>query len=140
MKKFAFVVGIVLTAAALVAAGYWLGFGARFMRDAYSVTVLDKTLTEASFTAVVLHDLDRGHIDDARTFLRTQLDGDIITIYAFNDYSDVRNRKMVTNLLARISSFRAEYPSVYTNHVSGDWAEIDAKIASILEQAKKQAR
>jgi hypothetical protein len=138
MKKFAFIFGVVLLAAILVAAGYWLGFGARFMRDAFSSTVLDRTLTEASFEAVVLHDLDLGQIDNARSFLRTELDGDIITIWSFGDYSDARDRKMVTNLFAKIATYRAEYPAIYTNHPSGDWANIDGKIASILQQAKQQ--
>jgi hypothetical protein len=43
---------------------------------------------------------------------------------------------MATNLLVRIATYRAEYPLIYTNR-SGDEADIDAKIASILEDAKK---
>jgi len=138
MKRFAFIFGIILIAAILVAAGFWLGFGQRFMRDAYSVTALDKSLTDASTHAMLLHELDSGHIDDARSLLRSELDSDIITIWAFGDYSDARSRKMATNVLARIAAFRAEYPSIYTNRTSGDWAQIDTKIAAILEQARKE--
>jgi len=137
MKKFAFIFGIVLVAAILVAAGVWIGFSMRFMRDAYSVTALDKALTDASFRARILHDLDSGQIDGARRLLRSQLDSDITTIWAFGDYSDDRHRKMATNILARIAAFRAEYPTAYTNRTSGDEAQIDAMIASILEEARK---
>jgi hypothetical protein len=138
MKKFAFILGIVLLAAILVGAGVWIGFAQRFMTEAYSVTALEKSLTDASIKAMILHDLDSGQIDKARSMLRSQLDSDIITIWAFGDYSDARSRKMATNVLARIAAFRAEYSSIYTNRTSGDEAEIDAKIASILEQASKQ--
>jgi len=137
MKKLAFILGIVLIAAVLVAAGFWLGFAQRFMRDAYSVTVLDKSLSDASMSAMILHDLDSGQVDRARSLLRSQLDTDIVSIWAFGDYSDARTRKMATNVLARIAAFRAEYSSIYTNR-TGDAAEIDAKIASILEQARNE--
>jgi hypothetical protein len=137
MKKFAFIFGIVIIAALLVGGGYWLGFGQRFMTEAYSVTAMDKALTEASARATILHELDSGQVEEARSFLRAELDGDILTIWSLGDYSDSRSRKMATNLLTRIAAFRAEYPAIYTNRASGDWAQIDVKIAEILAQAKK---
>lgn len=135
MKRFASILGIVLVAALLAAAGFWLGSLNRFMTRAYSTTALDKALTDASIRALILHDLDSGQIDKARRMLRSQLDSDIITIWAFGDYSDDRSRKLATNVLARIAAFRAEHSAIYTNRTSGAEAEIDAKIASILEQA-----
>ena len=137
MKKFAFIFGIVLIAAMLVVVGYWLGSAHGFMRDLHSSTVLDKALTDASFQARILHHLDSGRIDDARGLLRTRLDGDITTIWVFDDYTDARSRKMATNVLAGIAAFRAEFPSLYTNRTSGDEAQIDAMIGSILEEARK---
>jgi hypothetical protein len=137
MKKFAFIFGIVIVAAILVAAGYWLGFVQRFMTDAYSVTVLDKSLTDAAIRARTLRALDLGNIEEARSLLRSGLDGDIVTIWSIGDYSDTRSRKMATNVLAGIAAFRAEYPSNYTYRTTGDWAQIDAKIVAILEQARK---
>ena len=98
---------------------------------------MDKALTDASIRARILHHLDSGHVDDARRLLRSRLDSDIITIWAFADYSDARSRKMATNILARIAAFRAEFPSGYTNRLSDDEAQIDSMIASILEQARK---
>jgi hypothetical protein len=138
MKKFAFIFGVVVLAAILAGVGYWIGFQQRFMRDAFSSTVLDKTLIDASLREIVLHDLDSGQIDRARSFLRSRLDSDIVAVWAFNDYSDARTAKIATNLLARIAADRTEYPAIYTNRLSGDWAEIDKKIASILKQARQQ--
>lgn len=137
MKRFAFIFGIVLVAAILITAGVWGGFSLRFLRDTYSVTALDKALTDASIRARILHDLDSGRVDDARRLLCSQLNGDITTIWALGDYSDDRHRKLATNILARIASFRAEHPALYTNRTSGDEAQIDAMIASILEEARK---
>jgi len=44
---------------------------------------------------------------------------------------------LATNILAGIAAFRAENPTNDTYRTSRDMAEIDAKIASILEQARK---
>ena len=140
MKRFAFIFGIALVAAILVGVGVWIGLAHCLMWEAYNVTVLDKSLTDASITARILHDLDSGQIDKARSLLRSQLEADIVTIWALGDYSDARSRKLTTNVLARIAAFRAEYPAIYTNRTSGDEAQIDAKVTSILEQARKGSR
>jgi hypothetical protein len=137
MKKFAFILGIVLMAALLVGAGFWLGFGQRSMTEAYSVTALEKSLTEAGIKAMILHNLDSGQVERARGLLRSQLDADIVAIWALGDYSDPRSRKLATNVLARIAAYRSESVSLYTNRTTAVEAEIDAIIASILEQSRK---
>lgn len=135
MKRFAFIFGIVLIAAVLVAAGFWLGRSRNIMAGAWSVTALDNAITHASIREAVLQDLDAGHVDQARSLLRTLLDGDIIEILVTRDYADARNRETATDILTRIAVERTKYPAYYTNRA--DEAYIDAKIASILEQAKK---
>ena len=137
MKKLALILGTVLIGAILVVAGFWLGYSQRFLAGAYSVTAMDRALTEAALRARILHDLDRGDVESARRLLRSGLDSEVVTIWAFGDYSDARTRKMATNVLAGIAAFRAEYPSNYTSRATQDAAEIDARIAEILEQAKK---
>jgi hypothetical protein len=82
MKKFAFIFGILLVGAILVATGYWLGFGQRFVTDAYSVSVVDQSLANASAHAMLLHELDSGHTNSVRNLLRIELDGDILTIWS----------------------------------------------------------
>ena len=104
MKKFAFIFGVVLVAAILVAAGFWLGLQKRLMKEAYYTTVLEKSLVNAGINARILRDLDSGQVDRARRLLRTQLDSDIITVWAFGDYSDARSRKLATNVLAGIAA------------------------------------
>jgi hypothetical protein len=58
-------------------------------------------------------------------------------VRAFDDYTDARSRKFATNVLAGIAAFRAQFPAVYTNRASGDMEAVDAKIAWILEEARK---
>lgn len=131
MKKFAYVFGLVLLTAVLVAAGYWLGFAQRFMTDAYSITVIDKSLTDATVKALILHHLDSGKIDDARHLLQSELDADIITVDSLLDYSDARNKDLAGKIFARIAAYRAQYPSNYVGQIP----KVDAKVDSILKQA-----
>jgi hypothetical protein len=131
MKKFAFIFGIVLVAALLVGAGYRLGFGQRFIIDAYSSTVIDKSLTDATVKVLVLHNLDAGKIDDARHLLQSNLDADILLVDSFADYSDARSRDLAGKIFARIALYRAEYPSNYVSQMP----DIDAQVNSILKRA-----
>ena len=94
MKKFGFIIGIVLVAAILVAVGYWLGFGQRFMADAYAIPVVDKHVTEAAKTLVLLEAIDSGRLDDAKHSLRLELDGQILTVDALLDSADDRSREL----------------------------------------------
>ncbi len=131
MKKFIFILGLVLIAAALVAAGWWLGYRERFFTDAYAITTLDKQITDASIKSLLLHQIDSGHPEEARKMLRLELDGDILTINTLMDYSDARSRDLASKVFARIASYRSEYPGNYTNEMP----EVDAKIAEILRRA-----
>ncbi len=133
MKKFAFILGLVLVAAALVAAGWWLGFRERYLTEAYAITTLDKQITDASIKAVLLHQIDSGHPDEARKMLRLELDGDILMIDSLMDYSDARSRDLASKVFERIAAYRAEYPANYTNGMP----EVDAKIAEILRRASQ---
>jgi hypothetical protein len=134
MKKFAFIFGLVLIAAVLVAAGWWLGFRERYLTEAYSITTLDKQLTDAGVKAMLLHQLDSGHPDDARRMLRLELDGDILMVDSLLDSSDARSRDLASKVFARIAAYRAEYPTNYTAQMP----EVDAKIAEILRRATQE--
>jgi hypothetical protein len=134
MKKFAFILGLVLIAAALVAVGWWLGFRERYLTEAYSVTTLDKYLTDAGTKAMLLHEMDVGRPDDVRRvreMLRLELDGDILMVDSLLDSSDARSRDLARKVFARIAAYRAEYPTNYPSTLP----EADAKIAEILRRA-----
>jgi hypothetical protein len=128
MKKFTFIIGLILIAAALVAAGWWLGGRERYLADAYATSTVDKLLAEASVKALILHQLDAGNTGEARQLLRLELDGEILVLDSLLDSADARNRDLARKVFARMASYRAEYPSNYTAQMP----EADAKIAEIL--------
>ena len=133
MKKFAFIFGLVLIAAALVAAGWWLGFRERYLTEAYAITTLDKQITDASMKVMLLHQIDSGHTAEARKALSLDLDGDILMVYSLMDYSDDRSRDLASKVFGRIAAYRAEYSASDTTGIP----EVDAKIAEILRQARQ---
>jgi hypothetical protein len=135
MRKFASILGLILLAAALVGAGWWLGFQNRYLTEAYAVTTLDKHLTDMAVKSVILEQIDSGRIDEAREFLRLRLDSDIIVVDSMSDSSDARSRDLTAKVFARIAAHRAAYGSNYAIRVPA----IDTKVAEILGRgAEKQ--
>ncbi|PYJ84561.1 MAG: hypothetical protein DME22_12335 [Verrucomicrobia bacterium] len=137
MKKFALILGTVLVAAALVAAGWYVGYDRRVLTEAYAIPTIDKHLTEAGVTAMLIHQLDSARTDDARHMLRLQLDGQILAIDALLDASDARSRELAGKVFARIAQYRAEHPSSYTGQFDAD---VSAKIDAILRRAKESQK
>ena len=140
MKKFALILGTVLVAAALVAAGWYVGYDRRVLTEAYAIPTIDKHLTEAGVTAMLIHQLDSARTDDARHMLRLQLDGQILAIDALLDTSDARSRELAAKVFARIAQYRAEYPSSYTGQLAQVDADVSAKIDAILRRAKESQK
>lgn len=138
MKKFGFILGLLLVAAGLVASGWWLGLRQRVLTEAYAIPAVDKHLTEASVKALILHQMDSGRLDDARHMLQLQLDGEILTVDSLIDESDARSRDLAQKVFARIAAYRAQHPANYTGSLSQSSAEVDAKIADILRRAEKK--
>lgn len=137
MKKFAFILGLLVVANILVAGGWWLGFRQRVLTEAYTITTIDKHLTEASVKALILHQIDSGRLNDARHMLTLQLDGEILTVDSLIDDADVRSRDLAQKVFARIAWYRAEHPAGYTGSLAQSSADVDAKIADILRRAKE---
>ena len=138
MKKFAFILGLLIVAGGLVAAGWWLGLRQRVLTEAYAIPTVDKHLTECSTTAMLIEQIDSGRIADARHFLRLQLDGEILTVDSLIDDSDARSRDLAQKVFARIAAYRAKRPDSQTGQVVQSSADVDAKIADILRRAQKE--
>jgi len=138
MKKFASILGLWLLAVGLVVVGWWLGFRERLLSEAYAIPVVDKHLTDASKTAMLIEQIDSGRIADARHFLQLQLDGDILTVHTLLGSSDARTRDLAQKVFARIARYRAENPVSYTGQLSQSSADVDAKIAEILQAARQE--
>src|SRR5688572_6504791 len=102
MKKFIPILVAVLVSAALVAGGWYVGYYQRVLTEAYAITVVDKQITEAAVTALIIHQLDSAQIDDARYMLRLRLDGHIAVIDSLLDTSDARTRDLAERFFMRI--------------------------------------
>ena len=138
MKKLAVILISVVAAAALVAVGWWFGFQQRLLTEAFAVPTVDKHITETTMTFSMLRQLDSGEIDDAKHMLKLQLDGNILLIDGLMDYTDERTRETARKVFARIAEHRAAHPQSYTGELAHTDAEVDAKIASILQRAKQE--
>ena len=125
MKKLAFILGILILAAAVLLVGYWFGAEHRMLSELYSIPMIDKALTDAGTRAMLIEQIDSGHATDARQHLELQLDGDILTIDSLLDLSDARTRDLAQKVFARIASYRVEHPNPRS----------DPKVRSILERA-----
>jgi len=140
MKKFVFILGLLVVAAGLVAGGWWLGFRQRVLTEAYTIPTVDKHLTEASVKALILHQLASGRSDDAWHMLQLQLDGEILMVDSLIDDADARSRDLAQKVFARIASYRAEHPPGQTGSTVQSSADVDAKIADILRRAKEEQK
>jgi hypothetical protein len=140
MKKFTFIVGIVLVAAVLVAVGWFLGAQTRVLTQMLSVQMLDKSLTDTARTASLIHQLDSGRVDDARHMLQLELAGQILTVDSLLDAGDTRNRDLASKVFARIARYRAEYPQSYTGELARIDVDVSAKVDSILQRAAKEQK
>jgi len=138
MKKLAIILISVIAAAVLVAVGWWFGFQQRLLTEAYAVPTVDKHITETTMTFSLLRQLDSSQIEDAKHMLRLRLDGDILTVDGLMDYTDARTRETARKIFTTIAEYRAAHPHSYTGSLAQTDAEVDAKIASILQKAKQE--
>jgi hypothetical protein len=137
MRKLTIILISVVAAAVLVAVGLWFGFQQRLLTEAYAVPTADKHITDTTMTFSMLRQLDSGLIEDAKHMLRLRLDGDILTVDGLMDYTDTRTRETARKIFSHIVEYRAQHPNSYTGSLAHTDAEVDAKIASILQKAKQ---
>lgn len=112
LKKFLFVLGIVILSAAIFAGGVMFGTSQDFMKQMFTVSIMDKAYMDASSVFRHIQQIDKGNIDQAKESINIFLDGHIITINSFikdspNDDDKARAKK----LLARIARHRNEFPA-----------------------------
>jgi hypothetical protein len=101
-KKGALVVGAILVAAALVAIGWSFGASQRVLKQLFTTTVVDKQISEAVTTSLLLNNIDSGALDDARSMLKIQLDGNILFIDLLLPDCDECTRDLAQKVFTRI--------------------------------------
>jgi hypothetical protein len=134
MKKLLIGLGIIVIAGALVGVGWWLGFGDRALVESFAITSVDQQLTDASENEAIIQEINSGQIDQAKDFLKTRLDGNILVVDSLIGYAGDHNKETAYKLFTRIAKERANYPS--TNHLDQTEVEVSAMVDSILKKAQ----
>jgi hypothetical protein len=133
LQKIALSFGAVLIGVVMFAAGCYVGFERRVLTEAYAVPTVDKHLMDASVSAMLLHQIDSGRLNDARHLLHLQLEGDILVVDSLLDSSDARTRELARKLFTQIEEYRSKHPDSYQQRAQPD-AELTARIDSILQR------
>jgi hypothetical protein len=132
MKKFAFILGIVIVAGVIFVGGLVLGTQHDFMNTIISSLSLGDDISKASTTLVVLRQLEAGEIDKAKAFLNLQLDGAIIGMDVILPHCpDGDGTRAAQTLLVGIAEHRTKYPAKANE-------TIDQKVREILKTTGKQ--
>ena len=76
-----------------------MGFGHRVLTEAYSISAIDKALTDASVKAMLIDRIDSDHLADARKHLQLELDADIFTVDVLLGSADDRTRDLAQKAL-----------------------------------------
>jgi hypothetical protein len=141
MKKFLFILGIVVIATTVFVGGLYVGLTSDFMNTMYQVSTFDKKLTNASMTFMRVSYLDEEKIDDVKSLLNSELDGHIIILsQMLKDCPNIESQKHAQEFLARVATHRQKHPSTnsYSDFVSpSEMQKIDMHIQSVLDNALK---
>lgn len=137
LKKFLFILGLVILSGAVFASGVMFGTSLNFMKQLLTVSMMDKAYMDASSAFRDIQQIDKGNIDGAKESINFLLDGHIITIDSFiKDCPNDKDKARAKKILARIARHRKEYPA--KNNVSKDVPEyknVTNTIQNILDNA-----
>jgi hypothetical protein len=137
MKSFILIIVGVILGAALIFVGWLFGARTHFMTEAFSVTAVDKSLTDLMTKELMLSQIQEGKIEDVKHSLQTEIDGNILTVDAFRDEMDARSLAMARGIFSRIAQDRARFTNNYAGDLPKMDLEVEAKINLILKQASE---
>jgi len=137
MKKFLFIVGIVVITAIVFTGGFFVGTHLDFLSKFFFASLFEKEIADVSTTFMVIKQLDEGKIDEAKSFLNLKLDGHIISINTLLPNCPNEESKVMANkMLACIGHHRSKYPESPSATFHGiERKEIDTIIQKILDEA-----
>jgi hypothetical protein len=137
MKKlFLVIIGIIL-GAALIYVGWLFGARTHFMAEAFSVTVVDKSLTDLMTKELMLSQIQEGKIEDVKHSLQMEIDGNILSVDAFRDDMDARSLALARGIFSRIAQDRKRFTNNYAGDLPKMDLDVETKIKSILKQASE---
>ena len=111
MKKFLFIVGVVILSGSIFVGGLFAGSALDFMNGLLQVSAFDQALVDASITSMRISQLDEGRIEEAKHSLNIQLDSQIMTLGIFlKDCPNAESMQHAEKTLTRIAEHRIKYP------------------------------
>ncbi len=111
MKRFLFILGIVVVATAIFIGGILLGTQLDFLNTIVFSSALADDISRGSERLVVIDYLDEGKVDDAKSFLNLQLNVTIVGMRAIlPSVPEGQSKTTALNFLARIARHRKKYP------------------------------
>src|ERR1700722_13867456 len=113
MKNFLLIIVGIILGAALIYVGWLFGARTHFMAEAFSVTMVDKSLTDLMTKELMLSQIQEGKIEDVKHSLQMEIDGNILTVDAFRDDMDARNLALAHGIFSRIAQDRARFTNSY---------------------------
>ena len=142
MKKFLFILGIVVITGCIFCGGLLLGLRQQFWTTLFRSSTMDKQLAETSVIYVPISQLEEGKVNDAKSFLNTELDSHILLLDEFlKDCPNPQTQQHIRGLFVRIAKLRQQHPAQInaTNEVSG-CSVADRRVQEILNDALEKDR
>ena len=130
MKRFLFILGIVILAVLVFTWGLVAGTALDFFQSMTETSFFENEAVSTATNFMVVQMLDKNEIDEAKASLNLTLDTQIMSVSMLMSACDnKKSRRMANGILARIARHREKYPA----HSIADGA--DEVIQEYLEKA-----
>ena len=131
MKTIWRTIAILITGAVLLGTGYWVGTSHGQFSRLWASSVVSQSATKAAMLSTQLGQISEGKIDELRSLLNTQLDGEIVTLGTLIDWGNPNEGDFTAiKVLRRIAQQRSDV------RIQNKDATIVERVNTIFEKAK----
>ena len=131
MKTIWRTIAILVTGAVLLGTGYWAGVTHGQFSGLWASSVVSQSATKAAMLSTQLGQISEGKIDELRSLLNTQLDGEIVTLGTLIDWGNPNEGDFTAiKVLRRIAQQRSDV------RIQNKDATIVERVNTIFEKAK----
>ena len=129
MKTILKISGIPVATAILIGVSYWAGTASSFFRHMWFGSAVSQSATKAAVLSMRVGQINEGKIDELKSHLNLELDGEILTLASLMDWENP-NENVTTGIkvLRRIAEWRNTWS--YTN----DNPVIQSKLMGIYDK------
>ena len=137
MKKFLFIVGIIVLAGGIFIGGLVAGSVLDFMIASFSVSTFDQALVDANMEFMTISILDEKGVEEAKGFMNMELATHIMTLDMFmEDCPNAESKEQGQKFLARVAEHRLKYPVSKDEDMAGVQNHIQEILGRALENRK----